>query len=141
MLMVGLAIFLSATRSSSSNFAKEIRATTVENPVAKNTNLVMAAVTGVITGNVQEPQEQEPSYNSQIDYVDSNTGYLTMPIYQDQQQTGFQLLKTVDGGHMWNTIYSGRDLGGLHFFSEREGVAIESSGNQFLAPNTMVANQ
>jgi photosystem II stability/assembly factor-like uncharacterized protein len=139
MLMVGLALFLSATRSSSSNSAKEISAVTVENPLAKSTKLVNAAVTEVITGNVQEPQGQMPAYNSQIDFVDSKTGYLTMPIYQDQQQTGFQLLKTVDGGHMWNSIYSGPDLGGLHFFSEREGVAIESSGNQFLAPNTMVA--
>jgi photosystem II stability/assembly factor-like uncharacterized protein len=85
---------------------------TTTNPVPAQQNQVSALATESL---------------GEVDFIDQNTGYLTATLTAAENEQGKnELLKTVDGGHSWEHVYSGEALSSLQFLSEDVGYAVET---------------
>lgn len=67
-----------------------------------------------------------------IHFVSPETGFaLSQQFEQQSRQVSGQILKTIDGGHHWEVIYtdSGLFYNDLHFINEQEGFAVGYKGS------------
>lgn len=91
---------------------KELRFMDMENSSAN----ISEKVDGIIKG---VPIKQDLL---SISFIDIQTGYLSIA-QSNNMNSEYKLLKTVDGGNNWNTVYNGMSLCGLKFFTELKGFA------------------